>query len=100
MSSYGFIITEDKISSGVPGCKSAVGTIGPRDCSMSPEEIKAKGVYFRLYDDDDEHYYSGYVVVKNDEDLIAPLLDFGEGYAGCTKIKHRTESGKLEYLVG
>lgn len=44
---------------------------------------------FRLLDDDDEVYYTGWI--KPDTDEFAPLDDFGMPNAGCTSIQFQKE---------
>lgn len=60
---------------------------------------KSMPIAFRLYDDDDELYFSGYQTHGPRDDGFEPLDDFGEGYAGCTKIKYRNpKTGKWHLL--
>lgn len=63
-----------------------VGTMGPSDVTFTAEELKAKGRYFKMYDDDGEHYYSGYLLGG---DGFEPKDDFGEPNAGCTEIRYK-----------
>jgi len=64
------------------------------------EKKKAKqmkfNVFFELYDDDDEKYYSGYMH-EDIEDEFEPQ-DWGMYYAGCTYSKIRSANGKMEIL--
>jgi hypothetical protein len=63
------------------------------------DQLKKEGYnqYFKLYDDDDILYYSGYLHEKV-EDEFAPL-DWGMYDSGCTSIKLRNKkTGKLEVL--
>tara|TARA_R110002020_G_C16041584_1_gene753768 strand:+ start:520 stop:792 length:273 start_codon:yes stop_codon:yes gene_type:complete len=65
------------------------------------EKNKAKklklNVFFELYDDDDEKYYSGYMH-EDIEDEFEPQ-DWAEYYAGCTYIKIRNKNtNKMEVL--
>lgn len=75
--------------------KGDAGVVGPRNAS---EEDIARlragaGDTFRLYDDDDELYYTGRLVVSGNlthDDQVAcfgPLDDFGTPNAGCTSIR-------------
>ena len=91
MSKYGGIITVDFISSGGrPGTNSnAIGMVGPRDCSFDISEILKKGKKFRMYDDDGELYYEGYLLHG---DGFEPLDDFGTPNAGAVDIKYNGES--------
>ena len=52
--------------------------------------------FFELYDDDDIKYYSGYA----NFDMISEftILDRAMNYAGCTYIKTRNKSGKMEIV--
>lgn len=75
----------------------AVGVIGPRD--TTPDQIAqlqaGKGRAFRMYDDDDEHYYSGRFIGDDDsEDGFFPLEQFGTPNAGCTRIDYGRDGGK------
>lgn len=72
------------------------------DCdNATPEQIaqiKTDGFteHFKMFDDDDILYYSGYA--KPDADFD-PLDDFGTPNAGCASIQYRNkESGKYETL--
>tara|TARA_R110000803_G_scaffold10308_6_gene31713 strand:- start:6939 stop:7217 length:279 start_codon:yes stop_codon:yes gene_type:complete len=53
-------------------------------------------VFFKLYDDDDTLYYSGYLH-EDEEDEFAPL-DWAMADSGCTDIKYRGKDGKFEIL--
>tara|TARA_R110002110_G_scaffold100922_16_gene256858 strand:- start:2847 stop:3119 length:273 start_codon:yes stop_codon:yes gene_type:complete len=69
--------------------------------ATNSEKNKAKelkfNVFFELYDDDDEKYYSGYMH-EDIEDEFEPQ-DFAESYAGCTSTKIRNkETRKMEIL--
>ena len=62
-------------------------------------KLKKKGydTYFKLYDDDDILYYSGYMH-KDIEDEFSPL-DWAMYDSGCTRIDVRNKrTGKLETL--
>jgi hypothetical protein len=66
------------------------------------DKLKKEGYteYFRLYDDDEILYYSGYLKgdIEDDDDLFAPL-DWGAYDSGCTIYKLRNrKTGKLEIL--
>lgn len=77
----------------------------PRIYGTSQEErdaVKAgtagKGTHFKLYDDDDNCYYTGYFFGDADsEDAFEPL-DWATRDAGCTYIKYRQPNGKYEVL--
>lgn len=43
---------------------------------------------FRMLDDDGELYYQGLSDDACTENALAPLDDFGMGYAGCTEIHY------------
>lgn len=102
MSSYAWRITTDHLDG------EDVGVEGPRD--MTPEQRAqldaGEGLTFKLYDDDEELYYTGRIVGIADpnivtgglpEEAFAPLDDYGEPGAGCTMIKYRI-GGKWEVL--
>jgi len=74
---YGWIITRDTLPFDDLG---DVGTIGPSNCKLSVEEIK-KGKPFRMYDDDGELYYEGFIA--GDFEGFEPLDDFGGPNSGC-----------------
>jgi len=67
------------------------------------EEIKSAkelgmATYFKLYDDDDVLYYSGYY---NEETLDEEMevLDWGMADSGCTRMDVRNpQTGKMEML--
>jgi len=87
MATYGWIITKDHLAfdDAKPGTNcNAIGVIGPRDCVHTEHEIKSHGLPFKMYDDDDELYYEGFLLGG---DGFEPLEDFGTPNAGCTKIE-------------
>lgn len=82
------------------------GTTGPSDApdaliTRLKEDTNA-GRAFRMYDDDGEHYYTGRILVfendvENDghrdmgEEFFRPLWDFGTPNAGATDIRYRNK---------
>lgn len=95
MSEYSWVITRDFLNEndvGVCG-PSDVGVCGPRDCEMSPGDIRSKGNKFRMYDDDGELYYEGYIC--GDYSGLEPLDDFGMPNAGCTEIRYFKGTKKI-----
>lgn len=105
---YGWIITKDNLHEKwmkedpeLAG-SSGEGTIGPR---YIKKEIlaalkKGKGRLFKMYDDDNELYYTGRYIGPEplDEFAFGPLDDYGMPNAGCTRIDYRSDSGKWETL--
>lgn len=87
MKTYCWTITKDHIAdeTAKQGTNSnAVGVIGPRGATMTHDEIVKQGVKFKMYDDDGELYYEGYLVGGNG---LEPLDDFGTPNAGAVRIK-------------
>ena len=104
---YGWIITKDHIADQdePEGTNSnAVGVMGPSDCPFTAEEIRKRGDYFIMYDDDVERYYDGYMLATGEEAgtedaMFSPLDNFGMPNAGATAIKYRNkETGKMEVI--
>lgn len=66
------------------------------------EERKAllggKGTHFKLYDDDEQCYYTGKFLGDPDSEEAFEPLDWATYYAGCTDIKYRQKSGEYESL--
>jgi hypothetical protein len=93
MSSYHWVITTDHIDEG-----KSRGLQGPGGSTASVDEITANGLAFRLNDDDGELYYEGVYLGPDDENLFAPLDDFGMPNAGCTSIQYRNALGAWETL--
>jgi hypothetical protein len=95
-------ITEDKLADAADGDTSAVGTCGPRECTLTADQIKAHPatLFFQMFDDDRQHYYSGLCILPEGltEEAFRPLDDFGTPNAGCTSIKYRNASGHMETL--
>ncbi len=63
----------------------------------SVKKAKSRGynLFFKLYDDDDILYYSGYLH-EDEEDEFAPL-DWAMNEAGCTRIDVRNPTtGRME----
>lgn len=92
MSNYAWLITTDHTDSG----EGDAGVMGPKGHKMTEGYIAAKGKLFRMYDDDNILYYTGFYV--GDGDGFEPLDDFGMPGAGCTAIKYKQPSGKWETL--
>lgn len=83
---HGWLITKDHIADSsvqAPSNLNAPGMTGPRDLTATLEEIQAHGCPFKLYDDDGNLYYEGFVLGE----VSAPLRDFGMPNAGCTWAK-------------
>jgi hypothetical protein len=95
-------ITEDKLADVAEGDRPAVGTCGPRECTLTADQIKAHPatLYFQMFDDDGEHYYSGLCILPQGltDEAFRPLDDYGTPNAGCTSIKYRNPSGHMETL--
>lgn len=91
MTTYSWIITHDHLST-KHDSDYAVGITGP---SNAPADLlerlqNGEGRTFRLYDDDQELYYTGRGLWDGEDTENAaygPLGDFGASYAGCTQIK-------------
>lgn len=88
-----FVITHDHLD---PGMQFADAT--PEQI----EAIKADGftVKFKMYDDDDILYYSGYLLTKYEgsETAFAPLDDYGSPNAGCVDIRYKEKDGLYHSL--
>lgn len=84
--SYAWLITKDLIDEG-----EAEGTMGPRGCGLTVEEIKAHPMVeeWRCYDDDGNLYYQGLVVLGEHGTGFEPLDDFCSPNAGCTEIRYK-----------
>jgi hypothetical protein len=97
---YGWLITKDHTYNPLDIlAKSEAGTMGGADTPYTAEEIKTKGAYFRMYDDDGDLYYEGYYLGGDGEDMFFPLDDFGTPNAGATEIRYRNKTtGKMEQL--
>lgn len=94
---YGWVIDFDHINEKE---NSAVGIVGP---SNILEELliqlnQGKGTVFKLYDDDENLYYTGRVVGAIEEEyaIFGPLDDFGLA-SGCTLIAYKTD-GEWHYI--
>lgn len=96
----GFSITTDRISEELgeilPDTRSQVGrtvtTMGFGK-GMRHDELltllRTQGDHFRMYDDDGEHYFSGYLL-GDDADGFEPLDLLGRSY-GCTDIRYKSD---------
>ncbi len=81
------------------------------DCPLDLKKLRSKTpsqerqivrklmpIAFKLYDDDDELYFSGYMSSACSEEDFEPL-DWAMGNYGCTKLKYRNpKTGKWKYL--
>lgn len=94
MNDYSWIITEDCMhDASFDFSRDQAGT--SNNGTKTVEEMLKKSIHsstedmklFRLYDDDGNKYYEG-VYVGEDEDMFAPLDDFGGPNAGCTEIRY------------
>lgn len=99
---YGWLITDDHLAAphAEPGTyQNAVGVFGGNDTPFTPEEIRTLGLWFKMYDDDGELYYSGYCLCDEGESLFNPLDDFGLPNAGASEIHYRNaKNGNMESI--
>lgn len=102
MKKYAWIIDTDHLAD--PGAEpgiiatNAATVTGPGD---APDRLLAAlndgdGIQFKIYDDDDELYYTGRFVpadLSDGEEGFGPLDDFGMPNAGATTIRYRRAHG-------
>ncbi len=121
MIEHGWVITKDHFAEGDEekggSNMNAVGMVGPRDATLSSEEIRKhpKRVHFKMFCDDGELVYEGFNVEYDGdadgateeegeaayyraEPGFEPLDHFGAPNFGCTYIKLREKNGKYEIL--
>lgn len=105
MSDYAWIIDKDYLMDSGSEWSEA-GLIGPSDAQgYSKQELLSAYDHhhqFRMYDDDDELYYTGTLFWNGDSEpseqyLYGPLGDFGMPNAGATSIDY---TGKPEWNCG
>lgn len=71
-------------------------SVGEREAVKAGEA--GERTHFKLYDDDDNCYYTGYFYGDADsEDAFIPL-DWAARDAGCTYIKYRQADGTYQVL--
>ena len=81
-------ITRDYVNDPAPkpgtNCN-AIGIVGPSRTTLTAKQIAEHpdAKPFRMLDDDGILYYEGFLI----GDEFAPLDDFGEPNAGCTRIQ-------------
>jgi hypothetical protein len=83
---HAFCITQDHLD-------------GIKSTDKEKREAKKEGMdeYFKLYDDDDILYYSGYYNMEViDEEF--DILDWAMADSGCTRIDLRNAQGQMETL--
>lgn len=96
-----FIITDSKIEDDNFGKNVKLAEPKVRYCETAEERarlLKGEGQHFKLYDDDDNHYYSGKLLDGEDADDPFEPLDWATGNAGCTYIKYRQADGTYAVL--
>lgn len=114
MAKYAWTITRDCVPmQGKEPHMNVVGVIGPTEteywrsicntpvCGYETIIQDPSRRIFQLYDAQDVLRYEGYMVFNGDEQATGtePLTEFGQPYAGCTKIRYRNiDSGEWEWL--
>ena len=76
----------------------ATGMIGPRNPGLNTvQEIRKHPDRnrFRMFDDDDNLIYEGFLVHDKNSEGFEPLDDFGTPNFGCTYIKYYNREKKL-----
>jgi len=105
-SEYAWIIDKDHLYAGEDYLRDDAGTIGPRGANGSTKQDLAANYphrnQFRMYDDDQELYYTGTLYWTGDpepeEDFVyGPLADFGTPNAGAVFIAY---TGKPQWDCG
>jgi hypothetical protein len=88
---YGWVVDKDHLDN------KDVSVLGPRGISKKLESalMAGEGKAFRMFDDDNELYFSGRII--GDFDGFEPLDDYGEPGFGCTDIRY-IENGNWESL--
>lgn len=88
---YSWTITKDHLDG------EDTGITGPGGTTFDWEANPTAGEEFKMYDDDNELYYTGRLV-GDDVAGFEPLDDYGMPNAGCTGIKYKSKDGVWEYL--
>lgn len=105
--SHAWIIDRDHLHEEYGDGPNSVGVTGPRTApdaltdalqrndalpALLPNGWAVDAFTFKLYDDDDELYYTGRMVMTKGSDFEAacysPLGDFGGPGAGCTSVRY------------
>jgi hypothetical protein len=87
---YAWLLTKDCLPT-YPGCTSALGICGPRNCPLTRQEILAhpQGQKFRLVTDDREVAALGILVDLDGQcSGFEPQDDYGAGGLGTTIIQY------------
>lgn len=100
-SPYAWIIDKDHLAEA--GDSGDAGVVGPRDANGDSKEELSRNYphhhQFRMYDDDQELYYTGTLFWEGEADgpeedfVYGPLGDFGGPNAGCVLIKYTDKPG-------
>lgn len=94
---YGWLITKDHVSDG-----DDERVFGPRNSAFNPKYIMDHPgkQAFKMYDDDGELYYEGFIVIEEDDGELdfAPLDEFGMPNAGATEIHYQNKQGEWKPL--
>ena len=101
---YFWTVTTDHIADPertAPSNSNAHGMTGPRNVTMSSEEIQKHpdAQQFRIYDDDGELYYTGFMVEDDSAEGEDPLTDFGEPNAGATRLDVKEGRGWQTWIA-
>lgn len=104
-SPYAWIIDTDHLADS--GDRGDAGVIGPHDANGGSKDELARNYahhhQFRMYDDDQELYYTGTAFWNGASDspeeefVYGPLGDYGMPNAGCVLIKY---TGKPQWDCG
>lgn len=97
---YGFIVKRDHLDD------TDIEVIGPSNIDPTVEErlLKGEGRCFKIYDDDQELYFSGRCIdLEADGDSLSegsfgPLWDYGTPDSGATEIRYRMDNGTWQQL--
>lgn len=89
-------IEKDHIADKFSGFESLVG----KEWEANEGEYSGPNRHFRMYDDDGELYYEGWLIDDDDAMVQSEVLRWGMWDSGCTTLKILNNNNEWEQVIG